>query len=263
VEKLVSLSVFFIIGFFAQFIDGTVGMGYGAFSASLLIGMGIMPVLASASIHTAEIFTTLFSGISHLRFGNVKKEWLLLLVIPGAIGGAAGAYFLASIPGTTIRPFVTGFLLIMGIVMLYRFIPKKTSSPSRLSKALSDPKVSSKKIASLGLVAAFFDAVGGGGWGPIATPGLILTEDVEPRKVVGTVNLAEFFITIVIAVTFFIVLGAEEYNWRMIGMLLIGGVIAAPIAAYLCKRLPARLLGILVGIALIGFNLRTLLIVLL
>jgi len=239
-------------------------MGYGAFSASLLIGMGIMPALASASIHTAEVFTTLFSGISHLRFGNVKKEWLLLLIIPGAVGGAIGAYFLTSIPGSTTRPFVAGFLLILGVVMLYRFIPlKRASSPSRLSTALSDPKVSSKKISALGFIAAFFDAVGGGGWGPIATPGLILTENEEPRKVVGTVNLAEFFITIVIAITFFITLGVEEYNWSMIGMLLIGGVIAAPIAAYLCKKLPARALGIVVGIALIGFNLRTLLTVLL
>ncbi len=239
-------------------------MGYGAFSASLLIGMGIMPALASASIHTAEVFTTLFSGISHLRFGNVKKEWLLLLIIPGAVGGAIGAYFLTSIPGSTTRPFVAGFLLIMGILMLYRFIPlRRASSPSRLSTALSDPKVSSKKISALGFIAAFFDAVGGGGWGPIATPGLILTENEEPRKVVGTVNLAEFFITIVIAATFFIALGAEEYNWSMIGMLLLGGIIAAPLAAYLCKKLPARMLGILVGVALIGFNLRTLLIVLL
>lgn len=256
-----ALFVFVIIGFFAQFIDGIAGMGYGAFSASLLVGMGIMPAIASASIHTAEIFTTLFSGVSHFKLGNVKKEWLLLLVIPGSIGGATGAYFLASIPGSTMKPYVAAFLLIMGIIVVYRFIPRKKSSPSRLSKALSNPKNSSKKIAVLGLVAAFFDAVGGGGWGPIATPGLILTENEEPRKVIGTVNLAEFFITIVIAATFFIVLGTEEYDWSMIGMLLIGGVIAAPLAAYLCKKLPARILGILVGIALIGFNMRTLLVI--
>jgi uncharacterized membrane protein YfcA len=263
-QGLVALAIFLVIGFFAQFIDGTVGMGYGAFSASILIGMGIMPALASASIHTAEIFTTLFSGVSHLKFGNVKKEWLLPLIIPGAIGGGLGAWFLASIPGDTIKPFVAGFLLIMGAVMLYRFIPtKKASNPSSLSKALSHPRVSSKKIPVLGFIAAFFDAVGGGGWGPIATPGLILTENEEPRKVIGTINLAEFFITIVIAGTFFITLGAGEYDWSMIGMLLIGGVIAAPLAAYLCKRLPARILGILVGAALVIYNLRTLVVALL
>lgn len=261
-QRPVSLVVFFIIGFFAQFIDGTVGMGYGAFSASLLLGMGIVPVIASASIHTAEIFTTLFSGVSHWRFGNVKKEWILPLIIPGVVGGAIGAYFLTAIPGDTAKPFIAGFLLILGLVMLYRFIPPRRA-PSRLSKALSDPKVSTKKISALGLVASFCDAVGGGGWGPIATPGLILTENEEPRKVIGTVNLAEFFVTVSIAVTFFIVLGTEEYDWSMIGMLLIGGAIAAPIAAYLCKKLPARILGILVGLALIGFNLRTILTVVL
>ena len=259
----VSLVVFLIIGFFAQFIDGTVGMGYGAFSGSLLIGMGVMPALASASIHTAEIFVSLFSGVSHLKFGNVRKDWLKLLVIPGVIGGVAGAYFVASIPGAAIKPFIASFLLVLGIIMLYRFVPKRASSSSKLSKVLSNPRFSSKKIAGLGLVASFLDALGGGGWGPIATPGLILTENEEPRKVVGTVNLAEFFITIAIAVTFFIALGTEEYNWKVIGLLLLGGAIAAPLAAYLCKRMPPRILGILVGIALVVYNLRTLLTILL
>ena len=115
----------------------------------------------------------------------------------------------------------------------------------------------------VGFFASLIDAIGGGGWGPIATPSLILSGNEEPRKVIGTVNMAEFFVTLAIATTFFITLGFEEYNWAIIGMLLIGGVIAAPIAAYLCKRLPPKLLGILVGIALIGFNLRTLLITLL
>jgi uncharacterized membrane protein YfcA len=259
----VSLVVFLVVGFFAQFIDGTVGMGYGVLSGSLLIGIGVVPALASASVHTAEVFVSLFSGVSHLRFGNVRKDWLRLLVIPGVIGGIAGAYFVASIPGDAAKPYIAGFLLVMGIVILYRFVPKRTSSSSRLSAALSNPKFSSRKIVGLGLVAAFLDAAGGGGWGPIATPGLILTENEEPRKVVGTVNLAEFFITIAIALTFFIVLGTEEYNWKMIGMLLLGGAIAAPLAAYLCKRMPPRILGILVGVALIGYNLRTLLTILL
>ena len=184
--------VFLIIGFFAQFIDGTVGMGYGAFSASLLIGIGAMPALASASIQTAEVFVSLFSGISHLRFGNVRKDWLRLLVIPRVVGGALGAYFVASIPGDAAKPSIASFLLAMGIVILCRFVPKRASSSSKLSISLSDPRFSSRKIVSLGLVASFLDAVGGGGWGPIATPGLILTENEEPRKVVGTVNLADF-----------------------------------------------------------------------
>jgi uncharacterized membrane protein YfcA len=224
--------------------------------------MGAMPALASASIHTAEIFVSLFSGVSHLKFGNVRKDWLRLLVIPGVVGGA-GAYLVASIPGAAIKPFVASFLFAMGIVILYRFVPKRASSSSKLSIVLSNPRFSSRKIVGLGLVASFLDAMGGGAWGPIATPGLILTENEEPRKVIGTVNLAEFFITIAIALTFFTVLGTEEYNWGTIGMLLLGGAIAAPLAAYLCKRLPPRILGVLVGIALIGFNLRTLLTILL
>jgi len=175
-----------------------------------------------------------------------------------------GAYLLASIQGSVMKPFIAAFLIIMGIIVLYRFIrPAKVSSTSRLSAALSDPKVSHKKIAVLGFVAAFFDAMGGGGWGPIATPGLILTETEEPRKVIGTVNLAEFFVTIAIAVTFLITLGWEEYDWKMVVALLIGGVVSAPIAAYLCKRMPARILGILVGVALVVYNLRTLLVALL
>lgn len=265
------LIVIGIIGLLAQFIDGTLGMGYGAFSASLLIAGGVYPAIASASVHTAEIATTLLSGGFHYWFGNVKKEWLLPLVIPGVVGGAAGAYFLASIPGETIKPFVAGFLLSLGALIVYRFLTKKAPvaasraeigneagvrNPSRFAKL-------PKKLPMLGFIAAFMDAVGGGGWGPIATPGLILTEDTEPRKVVGTVNLAEFFITIAIAATFFITIGFESYDWSLIGALLIGGVIAAPIAAYLCKRMPAKGLGILVGLALIGFNLRTLLLIIL
>jgi uncharacterized membrane protein YfcA len=257
-ERLIVVGV---VGLVAQFVDGTLGMGYGAFSASFLIAGGVLPVIASASIHTAEIFTTLFSGGFHLWFGNVKKEWLLPLVVPGIVGGAAGAYFLSSIPGNTMKPFIAGFLLLLGIIVLYRFWPRRVpalgSDPpnQRNSSRLANSRA---KLPVLGFTSAFVDAVGGGGWGPIATPGLILTEDSEPRKVVGTVNLAEFFITVAISATFFATLGWELYRWDLVGALLIGGVIAAPIAAYLCKRLPTRALGVLVGLALIGFNLRTL-----
>lgn len=261
-QGLAALAVFLIIGFFAQLIDGTVGMGYGAFSATFLIGIGVMPALASASIHTAEVFTTLISGVSHWGFGNVKKDWLLLLAVPGAVGGAAGAYFLSSVPGDVIKPFIAIFLLALGVIILFRFARRKgavSQDPPAPTVAMSVHRTSRYRIGALGFMAAFFDAVGGGGWGPIATPGLILSENTEPRKVVGTVNMAEFFVTVVIAGTFFAALGTEQYNWKMIGMLLVGGVMAAPLAAYLCRRLPARALGIAVGAALIIYNLRTLL----
>ena len=262
------LLVVALIGLLAQFIDGTLGMGYGVFSASLLITGGLYPALASATVHTAEVFTTLVSGGSHLFLGNVKKEWLLPLIIPGAVGGAAGAYLLTLIPGTTMKPFVAGLLLILGIVVLYRFILRKEAPLAPEAEPL--PRSNSSllarlplKLPALGLIAAFMDAVGGGGWGPIATPGLILSENTEPRKVVGTVNLAEFFITIVISATFIATIGWESFNWEFVVALIIGGIIAAPIAAYLCKKMPAKVLGILIGLLLIGVNLRTLLIVLL
>jgi len=263
VQGVTALAVFLVIGFFAQFIDGMAGMGYGAFSATFLIGIGVMPALASASIHTAEIFTTLVSGASHWGFGNVKKDWLILLAAPGAVGGAMGAYFLTSVPGNVIKPFIAAFLLVLGIIVLFRFTRRKEEAtdpaPAPAVVGALTSRTSRYRIGALGFVAAFFDAVGGGGWGPIITPGLILGENTEPRKAIGTVNMAEFFVTVVIAGTFFGALGREQYDWKMVGMLLLGGVIAAPLAAYLCNRLPARMLGIVVGVVLIIYNLRTLL----
>lgn len=261
-----NLVVIAIIGLFAQFIDGTMGMGYGAFSASWLIAAGLYPAVASATVHTAEVFTTLVSGGSHLFFGNVKKEWLLPLVIPGVIGGVAGAYFLTSIPGATIKPYIAGFLLILGALVLYRSVSRKiptTTTDLPDTDSPSPHPISRLRLPLLGLAASFLDAVGGGGWGPIATPGLILSQNTEPRKVVGTVNLAEFFITIAISLTFLVTLGWHDFEWDLVIALLIGGIIAAPIAAYLCKRMPTKLLGILIGLVLIGLNLRTILTILL
>ena len=264
-EKVLNRIVIWgIIGFIAQFIDGTLGMGYGVFSASIIIATGVMPAIASASVHTAEIFTTLVSGGSHLFFGNVKKEWLIAMTVPGVIGGAAGAYFLASIPGGIIKPFVAAFLTILGLVILFRFIKYRAPSvrnhddgarSSKVSTVVNQRKI---KLPALGFFAAFMDAVGGGGWGPIATPGLILGENAEPRKAIGTVNLVEFFVTISISVTFFLTLGWESYDWPLVGALMCGGVIAAPLAAFLCKKMPIRILGIFIGILLIATNLRTL-----
>lgn len=257
-----------LIGLFAQFTSGTLGMGYGVFSASVLIAGGLYPVIASATVHTASVFTTLVSGGSHLFLGNVRKEWLLPLIIPGVVGGVAGAYFLTLIPGATMKPFVAGLLLILGIVVLYRFISQK--APAQVPEADTLRTMNSSLLAKLsvklpvlGLIAGFTDAVGGGGWGAITTPSLILSENIEPRKVVGTVNLAKFFITIAISATFIATIGWGSFSWDLVIALIIGGVIAAPIAAYLCKRMPAKALGILIGLLLIGVNLRTLLIVLL
>jgi len=242
-----------LAGYLAQFVDGTLGMGYGVFSASLLVSIGLYPVVASASVHTAEVFTTLLSGVSHFKFGNVRRDLVLSLAIPGVTGGVAGACFLASVPGETIKPLVAVILLMMGFLILYRFLAAKNPIPSGNSGH------SPVRLALLGLAAGFMDAVGGGGWGPIATPSLLLSGRDEPRQVVGSVNLVEFFVTLAETVTFLVTVGPEAFRWDIVVALLIGGAIAAPTAAFVCKKLPARALGSLIGVLLIGLNVRTLL----
>jgi uncharacterized membrane protein YfcA len=240
-----------LVGFAAQFIDGTLGMGYGVSSTSLLVAVGLAPAVASASVHTAEIVTSLVSGIAHHQLGNVRRELVVPLVIPGVIGGVVGAYFLASIPGKTIKPWVAGLLLFMGCLVLYRF-------STRRKQSIAGKRLSKPKMIILGLVAAFLDAVGGGGWGPVATPSLILAENGQPNEVVGSINLVEFFVTLAEAITFALTIGLGAFRWDIVVGLLAGGVIAAPIAAWVCKKLPYRMMGILIGILLILLNLRTL-----
>jgi len=238
------------VGLVAQFVDGTLGMGYGVFSTSLLVGIGLAPAIASASVHTAEIVTTLISGVSHHYFGNVKKEIFLPLVIPGVTGAVAGAYLLSSIPGAKIKPYVSLILVAMGCLILYRFLRRERPEPQE--------QLSAWKTSLLGLVAGFLDALGGGGWGPVATPTLILAGNGHPSEVVGSVNLAEFFVTVAAVVTFLFTIGAESFNWIVVLAMLIGGAIAAPIGAWVCKKLPHRVLGLAIGVLLIGLNLRTL-----
>ena len=240
-----------LAGFAAQFIDGTLGMGYGVSSTSLLVAIGLAPAIISASVHTAEIVTTLISGIAHHHLGNVKRELVLPLVIPGVIGGVLGAYFLSSIPGRMIKPWVAGLLLVMGCLIVYRF-------STRTKWGVAGKPLSRPKMVILGLVAAFLDAVGGGGWGPLATPSLILAENSEPHEVVGSVNLVEFFVTLAETITFTLTIGLEAFRWDIVVTLLVGGVIAAPVAAWVCKKLPHRMMGILIGVLLILLNVRTL-----
>lgn len=251
-NTLVFKALIVIVGFAAQFIDGSLGMGYGVFSASLLVSIGLLPAVASASVHTAEVFTTFVSGISHWRMGNVKPRLVLLLAAPGVVGGILGAYLLSSIPGKTIKPFMALILLGMGILILYRFLIKKDF------KVAVQGKESPLELMGLGLVAAFMDAVGGGGWGPIATPSLILKGNHEPRQVVGSVNLVEFVVTVAECLTFIFILGPEKFRWDIVATLLIGGVAAAPLAAISCKKIMPKTLGIMIGGLLVLLNLRTL-----
>jgi uncharacterized membrane protein YfcA len=240
-----------LAGFAAQFIDGTLGMGYGVSSTSLLVAIGLAPAIASASVHTAEIVTTLISGIAHHRLGNVKRELVISLAVPGVIGGVLGAYFLSSVPGKTIKPWMAGLLVVMGGLIVYRFFTRREWGV--VGKRMSRPR-----MTLLGLVAGFLDAVGGGGWGPVATPSLILSENGQPHEVVGSVNLVEFFVTVAEAITFALTIGLKAFRWDIVAALLVGGVIAAPIAAWVCKKLPHRVMGILIGVLLILLNVRTL-----
>lgn len=243
-----SIIVFIIVGFIAQLIDGALGMAYGVSSTTVLLSMGIPPVIASASVHSAEVFTTLVSGVSHLRFGNVDKKLFKRLLIPGVIGGGLGAYLLTAVPGKAIKPFIGIYLAIMGLMILRKALKK-----------IKETEVKTK-IAPLGVVGGFFDAIGGGGWGPIVTSTL-MARGHNPRFTIGSVNLAEFFVTVVEAGTFFIILGLV--HWQIIVGLIMGGVLAAPLAAYVCKRLPSRALMIIIGTLIIALSIRTILLSLL
>jgi hypothetical protein len=239
------ITIFFYIfvGFIAQMIDGALGMAYGVTSTSLLLTIGIPPAQASASVHAAELVTTAVSGAFHLKFGNVDKKVLRRLLIPGVIGGAIGAYVLTEIPSTTIKPLVAGYLIIMGGIILWKAFRNVA------------PKELKTKLVPLGLVGGFFDAIGGGGWGPVVTTTLV-ARGKEPRLVVGSVNLAEFFVTLSESFVFILTIGL--IHWKIIIGLMIGGVLAAPLAAYVCSRIPRRPMMCMVGVLIIAVSLRTL-----
>lgn len=252
-QKLIVLA---LIGLLAQLVDGALGMAYGVTSTSLLLLFGLSPAAASASVHLAEVVTTAASGLSHWRFGNIDRHVVRTLVLPGSIGAFGGAYFLASVSGETIKPFVSAFLLALGAYILLRFLvarpgfrPKRGRVPRRF-------------LAPLGLFAGFADAVGGGGWGPITTPALMMRRDLEPRRVIGSVDTSEFAIALSATVGFALSMGFEPVHWLWVGALVLGGIIAAPIAAWLVKVMPSHVLGVLVGGVILLTNMRTLLIAL-
>ncbi len=244
----INFFVIVMIGFLAQMIDGSLGMAYGVSSTTFLTTVGISPKIASASVHTAEVFTTLVSGISHWKMKNVDWKIFRRLVIPGVIGGVLGAYVLVNFPGDLISPIVSVYLIAMGIIVLLRGIYGTT-------KKLID----GNKMIPVGLVGGFFDAIGGGGWGPIVTSTMIASGH-PPRYTIGSVNTAEFFVTIAQTMTFTVFLGIGVY-WQYIVGLALGGVIAAPFAAYVCKNLPAKNLMFIVGAFIVFLNVRNLILI--
>lgn len=232
----VDLLPFIAIGFIAQAVDGALGMAFGVISNTLLISLGVPPAIASARVHTVEAFTTAVSGISHVLHKNVDWWLFARLAIPGMIGGALGAYVLTGIHAEVAKPFVLGYLSLIGVYLLVRGI----KYPPQVKR----PKV----VAPLGLVGGFLDAAGGGGWGPIVTSNL-LVQGAEPRKVIGTVNTTEFFLTMTISATFIAALGLEVFTLATVG-LLIGGIAAAPFGAFAARHISARLLLTIVGAVL-------------
>lgn len=242
-----SFWMFVLVGFLAQMIDGALGMAYGVSSTSFLLGLGIPPATASASVHIAEVFTTGVSGISHLRLGNVNLSLLKRLIIPGVLGAVAGAYFLSDIGGSWLKPVIAAYLLLMGVRIIYKALNKTPAQAKKVNLSL------------LAITGGFVDAVGGGGWGPVVNTTLI-GSGYHARYSIGSVNTAEFFVALASAGTFVLVLGVE-YLHIILGLIL-GGLIAAPFAALLVRFFPARRLMLIVGILIVALSLRTIILTL-
>ncbi len=242
-----SLIVLAFVGLIAQLIDGSLGMAYGVSSTTLLLAVGLTPAIASASVHIAEVGTTLASGVSHWKFGNVDWPKVGWMAIPGGLGAFAGAVLLSSVPGELAKPFVAIFLFSLGVYILARF------AFDRKGQLINDKPVPRKLLSPLGLFAGFMDAVGGGGWGPISTPTLLSSRRMEPRKVVGTVDTSEFVVALAASIGFLLSLSWSQIPIGVVGALLGGGLVAAPIAAWVVKNLNSRVLGTAVG----GFILLT------
>ncbi|MEP7323481.1 MAG: sulfite exporter TauE/SafE family protein [Saprospiraceae bacterium] len=238
------LGIYLLIGLFAQMVDGTLGMGYGATSTSFLISFGVPPVISSMGVHVAEMFTTGASAISHYRFKNINKKLVLNLLIPGVIGSILGAYLLADvIDGNVIKPFVAIYMIILAVIIVIKGLRKTIQ------------KKKTTQLGALAIFGGFMDAIGGGGWGPIVTSTL-MGQGRDPRYTIGSVNTAEFAISFASGITFLLFDGIN--GWQVIAGLMIGGLIAAPISAYLVNKIPRKPVTIMVGVLLIFLSLRTL-----
>jgi uncharacterized protein len=247
-----SFIVLAIVGLAAQLVDGSLGMAYGVTSQSLLLAVGLTPALASASVHIAEVGTTLASGTSHWRFGNVDWGKVGWLAVPGGVGAFLGAVVLSSvISAEAAEPIVAIFLFGLGVYILSRFAFRRRENP------VVERPVSRGFLGPLGFVAGFLDAAGGGGWGPISTPTLLSSRRMQPRKVVGTVDTSEFVVALSASVGFLLALSFADIPWRVVGALLLGGLVAAPVAAYIVRILPARILGTAVAGVILITNMKT------
>lgn len=239
-----ALIPFIAIGFAAQLVDGALGMAFGVISSTLLVSvMGVPPARASAGVHLVEVFTTGISGISHMLHGNIDWRLFGRIAVPGIIGGVTGAYVLTTVDSAITRPLVMLYLTVIGFYLLFKALGRAALPKAREARV----------TIPLGLVGGFLDASGGGGWGPIVTSNLLI-QGTDVRKTVGTVNSAEFLLTLTISATFILSAGLEAFT-LVTGGLLIGGVLAAPLGAFVAKHIPARTLLLMVGVVLTATSL--------
>lgn len=229
---------FLLAGFLAQLVDGALGMAYGVTSNTVLLSFGLSPRLASTAVHASEIFTTGISGLSHIKFGNFDRTLFLKLLIPGVISASVGAYLLGNIiDGNLIKPYINLYLMVLGIIILIKALKPNTNKKGNL------------KYATLyATIGGFLDSIGGGGWGPIVTSNLI-RQGNTPKIIIGTVNTVEFFVTFFSAGILIYFTGIQ--SWQIILGLILGGTLAAPLGAYMTKRISAKNLMIIVSIVII------------
>lgn len=236
--------IFLLIGIFAQLVDSTLGMGYGATSTSFLLTFGVPPVISSMGVHVAEMFTTGASAISHYKFKNINKKLVLNLLVPGVVGSIAGAYLLSDvIDGNFIKPYIAVYMIILAVLIIVKGLRKNIQ------------KKKTKRLGILAIFGGFMDSIGGGGWGPIVTSTL-MGQGRDPRYTIGSVNTAEFAIAFASGITFMLFDGIN--GWQVIAGLIIGGLIAAPVGAYFVNKIPRKPITVLVGILLILLSLKTL-----
>lgn len=251
-----------LIGFVAQFIKGSIGMAFGVISSSFLLSLGIPPVLVSASVHTASIATTATTGISHVIFKNVDYRLFCQLFIPGICASIAGAFVLTRIPLNIARPVIGIYLLCMGLIIfikaLYHIVSTKRVPALFIKKILQNqlPSEHVRGVTPLAGLGGFCDALGGGGWGHILTSSL-LAQGATPHYVIGTVNTVQFFVSLSASITFFLMVGIK--HWSIIFALISGGVLAAPLAAFMVRKVNPPFLMLIAGIVVVTLSSKTLL----
>jgi uncharacterized protein len=255
-DEALRFSIVLLVGAGGQLLDGTLGMGFGVFSASVLLAAGFPPVTVVATVNAAKLLTGIFSGIAHWKAGNVRQDWLLPLIVPGVAGGALGVYFLASLPQGQFRFWTAAVLSVMGGIILYRSLT--TTITCHKFSSVDDPLKSSSRnphLVILGFAAGFLNAISGA-YGPFATSGMMLIGKGKPHQAVGTVNVAEVFVAGAVISSLLSEKGLQTVSWELAIALDLGGALTAPLAAFICLRAPSKVLQVGVGLALICLNLK-------